>query len=352
MRQPEYIRPGDTIGFAAPSFGAVIEPYRTRFEVACRKLGERGYRLKTAPSVYKNDGIGISTDPESAARDLMDLYLDDSVDAVLSVGGGELMCETISHIDFKKLKEAEPKWFMGYSDNTNMLLPMVSLCEVPGIYGPCAPTFGKPWEETENAAMALLEGTELTVRGQDFYEKPWSEGDEEEEDPLAPYALTEPKILSSYLYKGDALRKADRQEEIRMEGILMGGCLDILTNLAGTGYDGVRNIMKKYGPVIWVLEACDLTTLSIRRAVWHLKQCGWFDTAAGFLIGRPLAAFGQDIMGVNQYNAVTDIVGDLRVPVVMDADIGHVSPMMPLIMGSGAVVTVQGNHIEVMHRPV
>ncbi len=348
MRRPAYLKPGDTIGLVAPSFGAATEPYITRLASAIRKFEERGYKIVAADSVYKSDGLGISTDPASAAEDLMRFYLDDRIDALFSVGGGELMNETISHVDFEALKKGRPKWYMGYSDNTNMILPMAVIAEVPGIYGPCATGFGKPWEATEKDALMLLEGRGDTVSGYDKYELPFSpEGEEEEEDPLAPYALTEPKILTSFLPNGGKLVKAGADETITASGMLLGGCLDILTNLSGTEFDRVPEYCRKYGPVIWVLEACDLNPMSIRRAVWTLLHRGWFQTAAAFLVGRPLASFRQEMMGVDAYNAVTDVVKDLHVPVIMDCDIGHVAPMMPLIMGSRAEVEVKGNAIKI-----
>ena len=67
------------------------------------------------------------------------------------------------------------------------------------------------------------------------------------------------------------------------------------------------------------------------------------------MIGRPLV-FGQEMMGLNQYHAVLDILGKYDVPVVMDADIGHLPPMMPLICGSMAKVKVMGNEMEVEMR--
>ena len=135
------------MGLVAPSFGATIEPYSTRLAAAIPRFEARGYKVRCADSVYKSDGLGISTDPRSAAEDVMRFYLDDGIDALLSVGGGELMNETISHIDFEALASAKPKWFMGYSDNTNFIMPMATIAGVPGIYGPCATSFGKEWDE-------------------------------------------------------------------------------------------------------------------------------------------------------------------------------------------------------------
>ena len=58
------------------------------------------------------------------------------------------------------------------------------------------------------------------------------------------------------------------------------------------------------------------------------------------------------MMGLNQYHAVLDIVGKYHVPVIMDADIGHLPPMMPLICGSMAKVRAEGNEMEVEMRLV
>ena len=229
MRIPDFLKKGDTIGIVAPSFGAVIEPYAARLAAAIRKFEDRGYRVVCADSVYKSDGLGISTDPASAAADLMDFYLDDSIDALISAGGGELMNETISHVDFKKLAAAKPKWYMGYSDNTNFIFPMAVLAGVPGIYGPCATGFGKVWEQTENDAFMLLEGRGQLVKGYDLFELPTA-GDDRKDEPLAPYALTEPKILRSYLPEGGRLQSAGGGEDICFSGTLLGGYLDVLVN--------------------------------------------------------------------------------------------------------------------------
>ena len=64
----------------------------------------------------------------------------------------------------------------------------------------------------------------------------------------------------------------------------------------------------------------------------------------GFLIGRPLC-YGQELMGLDQYHAVTDLLSEYRVPIVMDVDIGHLPPQMPLICGSMADVAVKGNKL-------
>ena len=119
MRYPEFIKSGDTIGYVAPSFGCNMEPYKSAFDNALLKFSNLGYKNDLGPNCYKGDGIGISTDPESCGKELTQYYISDNNQALISCGGGELMCETMSYVDFDLIKNANPKWFMGFSDKVN-----------------------------------------------------------------------------------------------------------------------------------------------------------------------------------------------------------------------------------------
>ena len=156
--------------------------------------------------------------------------------------------------------------------------------------------------------------------------------------PLEPYACTEPRKMIAWDPEKGIL-PGGAEEELGFSGRLIGGCMDILTMLCGTKYDRVSAFAEKYEEdgLIWFLEACDLNVFGIRRAVWQLKNAGWFRHVKGFLIGRPLAG-QQDVMGLDHIRAVTDILGEFRVPILLDLDIGHLPPMMPLISGSMADV--------------
>lgn len=391
IQTPPFLQKGGTIGITAPSFGCTTEPYITRFKEAVRHFELLGYKFKIGETVYKDDGIGISTDPKIAAKELVDFYCDPQVDIIISAGGGELMCETLSHVDFERVKKSPAKWFMGYSDNTNFIFPLVTGCGVKAIYGNNISGFGKPWEEPELDSLELLEGKKSSFHGYEMFQAPDKGTEDEKEDPLSPYVLNEKKVLKVF-YPGQGtpwgdcapqgagtllgegattqgaatglavaetssqgvetpsqgeggLGFGDACPDLTFSGCLVGGCLDILSNIAGTRFDFIDTFNAAHTKVIWVLEACDLNPMDIRRAVWHLKEAGWFKNAAGFVVGRPLAAWGQNIMGVDQYKAITNLLGDLNVPIVMDADVGHISPTIPLVMGADTKVQVKKGNI-------
>lgn len=350
MRYPKYLPKDGTIGFVAPSFGCNIEPYRSGFINAQKKFEGLGHKLDLGPNCYEGSGIGISNTPQACGEELTEYYCSEKNDVLISCGGGELMCETLEYVDFEKIRKANPKWYMGFSDNTNMTYLLATLCDTASIYGPCAAAFGmEPWHESLYDAYALLCGQKDTIHGYDFWEK---EGKKDEEHPLEPYNVTEPRKLHIFLPQIE--KKSDERKHlmeadgaaVTMEGRLLGGCMDCLVNLLGTKYDKTTEFTERYKEdgVIWFLEACDLNVMAIRRAVWQMKNAGWFSHVKGFLIGRPLQ-FGQDLMGLDQYHAVCDLLEELGVPVVMDVDLGHLPPMMPIICGSYAKIEVSGNDI-------
>jgi len=336
MRYGRFLKEGGTIGFLAPSFGCNIEPYLSGFNRAQEVFSAQGYSLVFGPNVYEGSGIGISSSPENCGQEFMDSYTDPESHVLISCGGGELMCEILDHVDFKEIAAAEPKWFMGYSDNTNLTFLLATLCDTASVYGPCAATFGmKPWHDNLHAAMGLLTGKIRKVHGYDFWEK---ESLKDEEHPCVPYNLTEPKILTYY---------PEGQKEVTMAGRLLGGCLDTLVTLDGTKYDKTADFAERYKEdgILWFLEACDLTVFGIRRALWQLSHSGWFRYTKGFIFGRPYN--GDSLFGLDRFRAVTDILADYEVPIIMDADIGHLPPMMPLVCGSYATVRAAGNDISV-----
>ena len=335
MRYPEYLKDNGTIGFVAPSLGCATEPYKSCFDNALNKFKKRGFDLDLGPNCYEDKGIGISNTPKLCGKELTEYYCSNDNDILISCGGGEMMCEILPYVDFDRIRSAMPKWFMGYSDNTNFTFLLTTLCDVASVYGPSASSYGmEPWHESLEHALMVLQGKMTTVKNYDKWEK---EKAKDESQPYLPYNVTEPVIIKRF-----------PDEPVHMEGRLVGGCLDCLVNLLGTSFDKVDEFNEKYKEdgIIWFLEACDLNPMGIRRAIWQMQNAGWFKYVKGFLIGRPLC-LGQEFLGCNPYNAITDLLRIYEVPIVMDLDIGHFSPMMPIICGAKARVDSWENNITI-----
>ena len=347
MKYPKFLQKNGTIGFVAPSFGCSIEPYHTAFLNAIKKWEEQGYQTHLGPNCFASEGIGISNKPELCGKELNEWYCSKENDVLISCGGGELMCEVVPYMDFEAMKQAEPKWYMGFSDNTNFTFLSPILLDTAAIYGPCAAAFGmEPWHASIQDAWDLLCGEKDYVDGYELWER---EGLKDEEHPLLPYNVTEKRVLRNFICE-NGLAKECENASIKIEGRLIGGCMDILQMYPGTPFDKVKEFNEKYKEdgFIWFMEACELNVMAIRRAIWQMKQAGWFSYVKGFLIGRPLC-FGEEAFGIDQYRAVTDLLSEYNVPIIMDLDIGHFAPTMPIICGSTAQVSVNGNDIKIKY---
>lgn len=371
MRYPEFLKAGGVIGYVAPSFGCNCEPYRSCFDSAREMFRGRGYGEKLGPNCYLGEGIGISNTPEACAKELMEGYEDPESDILISCGGGELMCETISRLDLERMAQAGPKWYLGYSDNTNMTFLLNTLWDTAAVYGPCAGAFGskapafamEPLHPALEDTIGILTGRLTEVSGYDKWEK---ESMKSPENPYAPYHLTEDRVLRLWVPQhawkpepglpveesGEYIQNANRfHGNLSMTGRLIGGCVDCLVNLLGTRFDRVGEFLERYREdgFIWFLEACDLNVFGIRRAMWQMEEAGWFQHVKGFLFGRPLC-HGQEMMGLDAYEAVLATARKYHVPVVMDADLGHLPPAMPIVSGSIGTVEVVGNDIRIRYE--
>lgn len=392
MRYPEFLKENGTVRLVAPSFGAGFEPYISMQESAVKQFEERGVKVSLGPNCRSNCGIGISNTPQKCGEELTESYVNPEYDVLLSVGGGELMCETLSELDVDAIDNAKPKWFMGYSDNTNFTFLLATRFDVASIYGPSSGTFGmRPWHQYLKDAWEVLCGRKLSVSNYDYFEV---ESLKSEENPLAPLNPTEPSCIKAFVpatgkgcgsansggsgdvvtgcsvggstsgdYDGTSERNVSvwqrdwdiltdgvmSTNDIEMEGRLIGGCLDILDVLVGTRFDYVNQFIGKYREegFIWYLEACDLNVFEIRRALWTMQEAGWLRHVKGFIFGRPMTGI-QPMMNLNHFDAVlpTACVKN-QAPVILDADIGHVAPSMPIINGAYAKVRFKNGSLKI-----
>lgn len=86
---------------------------------------------------------------------------------------------------------------------------------------------------------------------------------------------------------------------------------------------------------------------TICRHLHGLRLAGWFEHASAILVGRTDA---PDHPQMTQEQAVLDALGRVGVPLVLDVEIGHVPPHLPLVNGAFATVTVDGDVHEVVQE--
>ena len=101
--KPQTLRPGDTIGIAAPA-----SPFdQQAFDRGVGVLESMGYRVKIPENLFMKHGYLSGPDRERAAQ-LMRLFEDESVRAVFCARGGFGSMKLLPLLDFEAIS-AQPK---------------------------------------------------------------------------------------------------------------------------------------------------------------------------------------------------------------------------------------------------
>ncbi len=326
MIYPEFLKEKDTIGVTAPSDGITDEVKLKRLDNAIKNFNSRGFNIKETPNV-RCSIKGRSSTSKERARELEELYEDKDVKAIITSGGGDFLLEMLSEVDFNVIKD-NPKWLQGYSDPTGLLFTITTNLDIATIYADNFKTFGmEPWHNSLDNNLEILKGNIIEQTSFSKYEE-----DKKLITGLEPFNLTK-KVYWKLLNNEDA---------ITIKGRMIGGCLDIITDLFGTRFDKTKDFIEKYknDGIIWYFDVCELSSESIIRILWKLKDNGYFKYIKGILFSRVFAC--NSYYDITYEEAIYESLKDLNIPIIINTDIGHVSPRMTII--NGAITTITSSN--------
>lgn len=328
MIYPNNIEDGKKIGVTATSAGFSTEVDYRRLDQGMKHFHERGYPVVTTDNVRKCYK-GRSSDGITRAQELLQLYEDKTVASIIAASGGDYLVEMLPHINFEVIRE-NPKWIQGYSDTTGLLFTITTNLNIATLYANNFSTFGmEHWHSSLNDNLDILEGKDIIQNSFDFFQ----DGYKERITGLEEFVL-EKVVRWVNLYP----KNYENKEEITLHGRALGGCLDVLLNLVGTRFDKTKEFINHYKEdgIVWFLESFDLGSEALIRGLWQLKEAGWFEHSVGFIFGRP-AMYHTDT-DTNYEEAIRTVLGD-KLPIILEADIGHKPPQMTMI--NGAIVTIK-----------
>ena len=326
MIYPEFIKENACIGVPAPSAGADTIQRKNKMQNSKKNLEELGYRLKLSKNLL-NCEKGRSSTALERASETNEMFKDKEIDMILSACGGDFLVETLPYIDFNILKE-NPKLVAGFSDPTGLLYPITTKYDISTIYGQNFGSFGmENWHQSQKDFLEVVTGKQKEVRSYELYEA----NETEAITGLEGYNLTE-KVYWKTL----------DDKEANVNGRIIGGCMDIISELAGTKYDGINEFNEKYKEdgIIWYFDNCELSMEETIRTLWKFSELGYFKYAKGVIFGRfgvNVTCYDYDVKTCLQDSAL----GNLNIPIIYDADISHKSPCMPIINGAIATVNVK-----------
>ena len=198
--------------FAAPGFAPAVH------EQAMRRLtSATGLIPVEFPTTRK-----LGSSPEERAADINAAFADPSIHAILATIGGDDQITVVPHLDEAAVR-ANPKIFVGYSDNTNLLNWLWSL-GIRGYYGGSTQVHlgaGPGADDVHLASLraALLTGGELEIT------------DPGESEDFGPDWL-EPRALVDYGDREPTEPWTWTGPERTVSGYTWGGCIEVLDQLA------------------------------------------------------------------------------------------------------------------------
>ena len=312
-----YLKKGDTIGMIAPSFGLFDEAHLNKYLKAKEFFISEGYKIVEAKSIYTENFLN-DTAPSVRAKEFMDMYLDDDIDILISVCGGELLMELLEYIDFDLIKKAKPKYILGYSDNTNLTFLLTTLCNVESIYGINATAFSNMNRDYVKDTYELICGKKLEFNSYNLFEN-------ENEEFINPVE-----------YNGTC----------DMKGMLIGGCLEVLRMLCGTKYDKVEEFSKNNKDIIFYFDVCEYTPIEVYHSLWQLRNANWFNNIKGFIFGRTM----HDVDYLSYFDAIYRALGDITENIIINADLGHIHPIIPFINGRICHIVVKDGEAKFIYE--
>ncbi len=277
---PPYLKAGDIIGITCPSGFITLED----IQPAVLKLQEWGFQIKYGRTIGAKDFTFGGSD-ELRKQDLQEMLDDRDIDAILFGRGGYGAVRIIDDLDFSTFKK-HPKWIIGFSDATVFHSHVNKNFGIASIHSKMCNSFPADWGKAEPAQIETINSIRKCLVGDKM-----------------EYAC----VANINNRMGEA------------EGILIGGNLSIIENLAGTKSD--INTADK----ILFLEDTGEYLYSIDRMLRNLKRTGKFNKISGLIIGgfktKPDDA-GEEF-GKTVYDIVNELLKEFSYPVCFDFPVGH-----------------------------
>jgi muramoyltetrapeptide carboxypeptidase len=312
--KPPRLNYGDTVGIIAP---ASAPPDPKAIDHSVQALERLGFKAKLAPNVRRRWGFLAGNDRERAG-DLMKMFLDRKVNAILCARGGYGTARLLPLLDYRKIR-ANPKIFIGYSDITSLHCAFLVKANLISFHGPML-----------NSDFIKDDLPDFTLRS--FLQ-----------------TLMEPKPAGGIVRKSrEEVRgkrskggRADSEVSVlrlgKASGQLIGGNLSILCATLATPYQPT------FKNRILFLEDLDEVPFRFDRMLTHLLNAGLLQQVAGVAIGTNKNCIDPKAKGCKEYRQTTEDVfkerlAPLKVPVVLGLPFGHVPKNATLPVGVRATL--------------
>ncbi len=286
--KPNRISRSSTLGMVAPASPVYN---KSDFDEMLITLKNQGYTLKLGKHVRDRRGFLAGTDEDRAA-DLMAMFKDTNVDAILCVRGGWGCNRILDYLDFDVIKN-NPKPLIGFSDITSLHMSIAAKTGLISYHGPVGTS---NWNEFTQTSF-----DNVLIKG----------------------VPEEYKIPEEDLYDAYTIRSG------KASGPIYGGNLTVLTAMIGSDY------LPDFKGSILFLEDVGESVYRIDRMLTQLKLAGILDNISGFVFGRCTdCKGGENSLTLNQI--FDDHIKPLNIPAYYGAMISHEEKNVTIPVGMNA----------------
>ena len=312
---PQRLQPGDTIGIVSPASAIFeTEPY----EIARETFEAMGLNVKFGQFTKSRYGHLAGTDEQRAAE-LMDMFRDDSVKAIIALRGGAGSARILDKLDYRVIKK-NPKIFIGYSDITALHLAIYKKTGLVTFHGPVAVSTWNSFAYSHLKNL-LFEGEAI------LYQNPADKGDE--------LAQTRNRIRT--ITPGTAT------------GQLLGGNLSVLTGLMGTEYFP----MNWKGKILY-LEDIGEKIYAVDRMMSQLQLGGVLKDIDGLVFGKcsDCEPGGNGYGSLTLEEVIDHYIKPLEIPAFSGAMIGHIDDNATIPNGIKAEIDAKEGTMKLLNPAV
>jgi len=275
--KPKRLGSSARIGIVNPAYWLEAE----RLERAVGVFDKLGYELVLGKSTELVQDR-YAGPPEERAADIMAMFTDPTIDAIICARGGYGGNRVLPLLDFDVIRK-NPKIFIGFSDITGFLASMSQQSGLVTFHGPMLTTYGK------QTLQYNLDVFHDVLSGRD---------DIRIQSPDACRART----LKSGIARGP----------------LCGGNLSLVIERLGTA-----DQIDTKGAILF-LEEIDEELYAFDRMMLHLKKSGSLQQINGLIIGEMLEMGDSGVpFGKSVDEIVLDVCEGLEVPIISNFPCGH-----------------------------
>ncbi len=308
---PPRLKKNDVIGLVTPSSSIKSE----QLDETIIKLEGLGYRVYYNNSVLDEYGYYAGKDSDRA-EEIMHMFSNNEVDAILCVRGGYGAIRILDLIDYDIIS-SNPKLFMGYSDITAL---HAAIYKRTGLV-----SFHSPMGVSDFNSFAITSFNNVVVEPKDHY----SYGYQREE-------------------KTDDNTEFDRYTINKgiAEGELAGGNISVLDSIIGTDYEPDFK-----GKIVY-LEEIEEKTYKVDKMLFHLLSSTNLKQAAGIVLGVFKDCNINDEPRISLKQALNDLFTPLNIPVSYGLSFGHIDYKITIPFGIRGKMNANNNSLELLEKAV